>query len=46
MIRADKDILCGIYPKKEINWYSVKQAMDRGVQSLIKLKYAYGQLCG
>ena len=31
MIRADKDILCGIYPKKEINWYSVKAAMDRGV---------------
>jgi hypothetical protein len=31
MIRADKDVLCGIYPKKEINWYSVKGAMDRGV---------------
>jgi hypothetical protein len=31
MIRADKDILCGIYPKKEINWHSVKAAMDRGV---------------
>jgi len=31
MIRADKDVLCGIYPKKEINWYSVKAAMDRGV---------------
>ena len=31
MIRADKEILCGIYPKKEINWYSVKAAMDRGV---------------
>lgn len=31
MIRAEKDILCGIYPKKEINWYSVKAAMDRGV---------------
>jgi hypothetical protein len=31
MIRADKDILCGIYPKKEINWFTVKAAMDRGV---------------
>jgi hypothetical protein len=31
MMRADKDIICGIYPKKEINWYSVKSAMDRGV---------------
>jgi len=31
MIRADKDVLCGIYPKKEINWYQVKAAMDRGV---------------
>jgi hypothetical protein len=31
MIRSEKDILCGIYPKKEINWYSVKAAMDRGV---------------
>ena len=31
MVRADKDIICGIYPKKEINWGTVKQAMDRGV---------------
>lgn len=31
MIRAEKDIICGIYPKKEINWHSVKAAMDRGV---------------
>ena len=31
MIYADKDVLCGIYPKKEINWYAVKNAMDRGV---------------
>jgi hypothetical protein len=31
MIDADKDIICGIYPKKEINWYSVKRAMDAGV---------------
>jgi len=31
MLRADKDIICGIYPKKEINWNSAKQAMDAGV---------------
>jgi hypothetical protein len=31
MIEADKDIICGIYPKKEINWNSVKRAMDAGV---------------
>jgi len=29
MIEADKDIICGIYPKKEINWHTVKQAIDR-----------------
>ena len=31
MLEVDKDIICGIYPKKEINWESVKQAMDAGV---------------
>ena len=31
MIEADKEIICGIYPKKEINWDTVKKAMDRGV---------------
>jgi hypothetical protein len=31
MIEADKDIICGIYPKKEINWYAVKSAFDRNV---------------
>lgn len=31
MLKADKDIICGIYPKKEINWQSVKKAMDAGV---------------
>lgn len=30
MIAADKDIICGIYPKKEINWGSVRAAIDRG----------------
>jgi hypothetical protein len=31
MIRADKDIICGIYPKKEINWNTVRQAMSNNV---------------
>jgi hypothetical protein len=31
MIEADKDIICGIYPKKEINWQSVRKAMNAGV---------------
>jgi hypothetical protein len=31
MIKADIDILCGIYPKKEINWVEVKKAVDSGV---------------
>lgn len=31
MIDADKDVICGIYPKKEINWQLVEQAVKRGV---------------
>lgn len=31
MLQADKDVICGIYPKKEINWTTVKQAMDNKV---------------
>ena len=31
MIAADKDIICGIYPKKEINWQTVRNAMAAGV---------------
>ena len=31
MVDADKDVIAGIYPKKEINWWSVEQAMKRGV---------------
>lgn len=32
MLAADKDIICGIYPKKEINWQGVKNALDAGVE--------------
>lgn len=31
MIDADKDIICGIYPKKEIDWCRVKEAVEHGV---------------
>lgn len=31
MVRADKDIICGIYPKKEIEWNKVSQAVKDGV---------------
>ena len=30
MIKEDKDIIAGIYPKKQINWQGVKAAVDRG----------------
>jgi len=31
MLEADKDIICGIYPKKEINWQTVRNAIEAGV---------------
>ena len=31
MLRADKDIICGVYPKKEINWNAVEKAVKDGV---------------
>jgi hypothetical protein len=31
MIKADKDIICGLYPKKEINWLLVADAVNKGV---------------
>jgi hypothetical protein len=30
MIEADKDIVCGMYPKKTINWAAVRQAVLQG----------------
>jgi hypothetical protein len=32
MVNADKDIICGLYPKKEINWKTVEQAVKSGVE--------------
>lgn len=31
MIDADKDIICGVYPKKEINWVQVSESVKAGV---------------
>lgn len=31
MIAADKDVICGIYPKKEINWITVARAIEANV---------------
>jgi hypothetical protein len=31
MVEADKEIICGIYPKKEINWPMVERAVKNGV---------------
>ena len=41
MFEVDKDVICGIYPKKEINWQSVKDAVLRGVP-VEDLKYHTG----
>jgi len=32
MIDADVPVICGIYPKKEINWKSLKDAVENGVE--------------
>ena len=31
MVKADKDIICGLYPKKEIDWNRVSRAVQNGV---------------
>jgi hypothetical protein len=41
MFRSDKPIIAGIYPKKEVNWDSVKNAMRNGVKNE-ELKYHTG----
>ena len=34
LLAADKDIACGIYPKKEVNWDSVKRAASAGKKDI------------
>ena len=43
MLRADKDIICGVYPKKEINWHTVEKAVKEGVP-VDKLKTKTGSM--
>jgi hypothetical protein len=41
MLNADKDVICGIYPKKEINWNAVQHAMQSNVP-IEHMKYCTG----
>lgn len=34
LLEADRDIACGIYPKKEINWSSIRRGVAEGAQNL------------
>lgn len=34
LMAADKDVACGIYPKKEVNWGSVRKAAKNGKEEL------------
>lgn len=40
MIRADKDIIAGVYPKKDINWPAVAEAAKGGVNPMDLPRYA------
>jgi len=31
MLKCDKEVICGLYPKKEINWVQVAEAVKHGV---------------
>jgi len=39
LLKSEKDVICGIYPKKEINWQMVEQAVKDGVQTNDLKKY-------
>jgi len=41
MLDADKDIICGIYPKKEINWQQVAKGVKNG-EDVNNLKHYTG----
>lgn len=41
LIEADRDIACGIYPKKEINWSSVRRGVQEGAQNLSEFAGAF-----
>jgi len=39
MVNFDVDVICGIYPKKEINWLGVEKAVHEGVKTSDLKKY-------
>ena len=41
MLEADKDVICGVYPKKEMNWNFIEQAVKNGVETQ-NLQYFVG----
>lgn len=41
LIDADRDIACGIYPKKEINWSSVRRGVSEGAPNLSEYAGAF-----
>jgi hypothetical protein len=41
LMAADKDIICGIYPKKEVDWDRVNQAAKDGEENLQDFAGAY-----
>lgn len=41
LLDADRDIACGIYPKKEINWSSVRRGVTEGAQNLSEYAGAF-----
>jgi len=41
LIEADRDIACGIYPKKEINWSSVRRGVQEGAENLSEFAGAF-----
>ena len=36
LMAADKDIVCGIYPKKEVDWAAVERAVAQGKTTNLK----------
>lgn len=44
MLEADKDIICGLYPKKEINWYNVHKAATERNVPYDQLKHQTGSI--
>jgi hypothetical protein len=43
MMNHDKDVMCGVYPKKEINWAEVRMAVEHKIPDN-ELKYYAGSL--